>query len=254
MAEINEINMQMNMQMNYRPESQPGVGPKGDAVQLVNGVQAGEINRQEFISLNLYANETLDMRAQLMKDGLTQEERVMLIDRENAYQTMYSEYASGEFAPEAPEGSSKAGELGKIFDGMKEGSISEEEAVGLLKKEMGVEGSHGPHHGRKPRGKGRPPKSKVEETAESTTATTTTASEEEALMATLTGTSEGDALLTATSADNTAANAAAEALTSAGDEAFLAAYNQETSTMVETWDSILSGSASQDSILDLMNG
>ncbi|MCE1247315.1 MAG: hypothetical protein LWY06_11780 [Firmicutes bacterium] len=120
---------------------QPGVQQLNND-KLTWGAKAGTINKDEFVNLGSYMNETNRLRGIYEKGGLNPEERAKLADRQQQYDQMYQRYSYGDYHPmNIPSNGIEArqnNQLGRIYDGAAKGNLTRGETNGLLNQQQGI--------------------------------------------------------------------------------------------------------------------
>jgi hypothetical protein len=97
--------------------------------RLSQGVRSGSINRDEFMSLEKYDQQTHQMEGQFMRDGnLSPEEKQILDSRMAQSNQMMNMYSSGDFHPfsQAPMNPMQArmdNQLNSTYSGIRDGSL-----------------------------------------------------------------------------------------------------------------------------------
>ena len=104
---------------------------------LAKAVQNGSLSREEFLDLNNDRNADAQLRDSFAKsDGISPEEQQILDARQLAYGHKLDQYRDGDFKPALPGGTpyerAQTEQGGKIFDGIREGTINSEESLSLL--------------------------------------------------------------------------------------------------------------------------
>jgi hypothetical protein len=120
---------------------------------LVGGAKSGRLNKDEFVDLNDYRNETLRMQEEYRGGGFNRNENGMLLKREEEFQRRYNRYMHGDYHPEVHaggltgdgKGSRDAAidrrlqsQSGQIYDGLRKGSVTDYEGAGLLKEQRDI--------------------------------------------------------------------------------------------------------------------
>jgi len=111
--------------------------------QLSNGVKNGSLNRQEFVSLNNYAQQTEKMKAKFLKDGdLSASERAILNSRQNGYDKNFQKYSTGDYHPRTIgttyEQNKMIGNSNRLYDGLRSGQITNGEGANLIQQGLNV--------------------------------------------------------------------------------------------------------------------
>lgn len=133
----------------YGMPMQPGgFQPFNRNAQLAGGVKNGSINKDEFRYLNNYQNQSERLKQQYLSDGyLSPQERMSLGMRQMGYDQTYQNMAHGDYHPRtvATDGMNarQIRQGDRIFNGLKNGSATFGEGVGLLNQQRGIAGTRG---------------------------------------------------------------------------------------------------------------
>lgn len=103
---------------------------------LSRGVTNQSLNKEEFLDLNNDLNSVNQLRDTFAKDGISPEEQQILDARQMAYSNKLDQYRGGDFKPAVvsanPYDKAQNEQAGSIYDGLKEGTINQDEALKLL--------------------------------------------------------------------------------------------------------------------------
>jgi len=103
---------------------------------LGRGVTNQSLNKEEFLDLNNDLNSVDQLRDTFAKDGISPEEQQILDARQMAYSNKLDQYRGGDFKPAVvsanPYDKAQNEQAGNIYDGLKEGTINQDEALKLL--------------------------------------------------------------------------------------------------------------------------
>ena len=103
---------------------------------LMWGAKSGAINRNEFLSLGNYANETERLRGLYAKGGLSRRERAILASRQRGYDNMFKRYMGGNYQPRtyAKDGiqARQLNQLNRVYNGARTGQLTMNEGRNLL--------------------------------------------------------------------------------------------------------------------------
>jgi hypothetical protein len=130
-----------NMQMTH-----PGVQQRNND-NLTWGAKAGTLNKDEFVNLGSYMNETNRLRGLYEEGGVSPGERAALADRQRQYDQMYQRYSFGDYHPmNIPSDGIEArqnNQLGRMYDGAASGRLTRGESNGLLNQQQGISHQQG---------------------------------------------------------------------------------------------------------------
>jgi len=109
---------------------------------LIHGAKSGYLNRDEFVNLGNYANETERMRGLYNKGGLNPRERMLLGRRQKSYDRMYQRYSYGNYHPRtyARDGvqGRQINQLNRIYGGARSGELTGREGLNALREQKGI--------------------------------------------------------------------------------------------------------------------
>ena len=97
--------------------------------RMAQGVRSGAINRDEFMAMEKFDQQTRQMEGQFMRDGrLSAEEKQILDSRMNQNNQMMNMYSTGDFHPfsQAPMNPMEARmdrQLNSVYSGIRDGSL-----------------------------------------------------------------------------------------------------------------------------------
>lgn len=120
---------------------QPGVQQyNNDALNY--GAKAGYINRDEYVNLGNYMNETNRLKGIYEKNGLSPQERETLANRQRQYDQMYQRFSYGDFHPRTTARDGIQGrqlnQLNRTYSGLRNGSVTMNEGQNLLQQQQGI--------------------------------------------------------------------------------------------------------------------
>ena len=103
---------------------------------LARGVRNGSLNKDEFLDLNKDLNDVEQLRDTFQQDGISKEEQAILDSKQLAYAAKLDQFRGGDFKPAVvggnPYDKAQNEQAGQIFDGIKEGTIDNQESIQLL--------------------------------------------------------------------------------------------------------------------------
>ena len=109
---------------------------------LTWGVKAGYINKNEFLSLGNYMNETNRLRGLYEEGGISPQERAVLAQRQKTYDQMYQRYMYGDYHPRTTAQDDiqqrQLNQMGSMYNGLRNGQITMGEGQGLLQEQQGI--------------------------------------------------------------------------------------------------------------------
>jgi len=117
--------------------------------QLTGGVKGGSINKDEFMRLSTYDQQTREMEGKYLKDGtLSFQERQELEKRNKYNQNLMNLYTRGDFHPEqsAPKNGIETrmqNQLSRTYNGLSDGSMTYGEGVNSLNRQGDVATNYG---------------------------------------------------------------------------------------------------------------
>jgi len=111
------------------------------------GAKAGYLNRNEYVYLANYMNETNRLRGLYGKGGLSPHERAILANRQRNYDKIYQRYAYGDYHPRtyARDGiqQRQLNQLNRIYGGVRSGEMTMGEGQRALQQQQGISRTKG---------------------------------------------------------------------------------------------------------------
>ncbi|MCD4785133.1 MAG: hypothetical protein K8T10_15060 [Candidatus Eremiobacteraeota bacterium] len=111
------------------------------------GAKAGYLNRQEYVSLGNYSNETSRLKGIYGKGGISPHERGMLANRQRTYDKMYQRYSYGNYHPRtlARDGvqQRQINQLNRTYGGVRSGEMTMGEGQRALEQQQGISRTKG---------------------------------------------------------------------------------------------------------------
>lgn len=109
---------------------------------LSKAARNGSLSKEEFLDLNNEQNALTQLRDTFSKDGISPEEQQILDARQMAYSSKMDQYRSGDFKPAVvssnPYDKAQNEQAANIYDGLREGTIDQDEALKLLSLQRGM--------------------------------------------------------------------------------------------------------------------
>jgi hypothetical protein len=125
---------------NHAMEAQMGI----QNLSLSRAVANGSLNKEEFLDLNQEQNSLVQLRDTFTRSGggISPEEQQILDARNLAYASKLDQYREGDFKPAVasanPYDKAQNEQAGKIFDGIREGTVDHLESGLLLQQQRNI--------------------------------------------------------------------------------------------------------------------